>query len=137
MPRDGAEQPAEEPRATHAVIERRRSVRAPVTVRVEYATVDALFSEFARDINEGGLFIETEEPLPLETPIHLQFRLPGSAEPVRARGRVVWTSPPETQGRTGMGVEFDGLAPEDLRRIDALIQRLRIDPRRGADPTEP
>lgn len=135
MPQDGAEQPAEEPRETRTVVERRRSARAPVTVRIEYATVDALFSEFARDINEGGLFIETEEPLPLDTPIHLQFRLPGSTEPVRAVGRVVWTSPPETQGRVGMGVEFESLASEDLRRIDALVHRLRVEPGGSHDPS--
>ena len=45
---------------TRAAVERRRSERAPVTVRIEYATVDALFSDFTRDINEGGIFVETD-----------------------------------------------------------------------------
>jgi hypothetical protein len=42
--------------------ERRRSNRAEMVVHIDYATVDELFSEFTRDINEGGLFIETEKP---------------------------------------------------------------------------
>ena len=43
------------------VVERRRSIRALI-VRIEYATVDALFSDFTRNINEGGVFIETDFP---------------------------------------------------------------------------
>ena len=42
--------------------DRRRSARAELTVRIDYSTVDEIFSEFTRDINEGGLFIETEKP---------------------------------------------------------------------------
>jgi len=42
--------------------ERRRSERVDLLVRVDYKTVDELFSEFARNINEGGMFVETDAP---------------------------------------------------------------------------
>ena len=42
--------------------DRRRSDREAFVVRVTYSTIDELFSEFTRDINQGGLFIETDRP---------------------------------------------------------------------------
>ena len=48
------------PLAQEASAERRKSERTDLVVRVDYQTVDELFSEFARNINEGGLFVESE-----------------------------------------------------------------------------
>jgi len=106
-------------------VERRRSPRSPLVVRVAYSTVDALFTEFTRNINEGGLFIETETPPPAETRVALQFQLPGCDEPIRARGRVAWTRPASADGPAGMGVEFEHLDADARRHIDALVRRLR------------
>jgi uncharacterized protein (TIGR02266 family) len=78
---------------THAAVERRRSDRAPVVVRIEYSTVDALFSDFTRNINEGGIFVETEEPIPLDEKVDLKLRLPGSNDLVHVQGRVVRVEP--------------------------------------------
>lgn len=106
--------------------ERRRTPRSPMVVRVAYATVDALFSEFTRNVNEGGLFIETDAPPPMETRVALEFKLPGSDAPIRARGRVAWirgASPEE--GPAGMGVEFEQLGSEARQHIDALVRQLR------------
>ena len=106
------------------VVERRRSARAPIVVRIEYATVDALFSDFTRNINEGGVFIETDAPAELDSLVHLRFRLPGEREPVKASGRVAWIASGEGE-RSGMGVEFENLTDTDRARIDGLIHRLR------------
>ena len=65
--------------------DRRRAERAELIVRVDYATVDEIFSEFTRDINEGGLFIETEKPQPTGTEVTMQFSLPGSEETLSTR----------------------------------------------------
>src|SRR6056297_1850264 len=72
--------------------ERRRASRASITVRIDYATVDEMFSEFTRDINEGGLFIETEKPHQPGTEVSMQFHLPGSQEVLQTLGRVVRVS---------------------------------------------
>jgi uncharacterized protein (TIGR02266 family) len=105
--------------------ERRRTNRAPVTVRIAYATVDEMFSEFTRDINEGGLFIETENPHPPGTEVSMQFHLPGSTEIVQTIGRVVRVSNGDAAGPPGMGLEFDELTPDDRTRIDRIIRALR------------
>jgi uncharacterized protein (TIGR02266 family) len=106
-------------------IDRRRSPRSPLLVRICYSTVDALFSEFTRNINEGGLFIETESPPPTDTRVALNFQLPGSDEPIQARGRVTWVKTASEEGPAGMGVEFEHLSPDARSRIDSLVRRLR------------
>ncbi len=106
--------------------ERRRSLRTELIVRVDYSTVDEMFSEFTRDINEGGLFIETEKPQLQGTEVTMHFNLPGSDETVRTIGRVVHVTPGDALNPPGMGIEFEELSPEDRARIDVLIRSLRI-----------
>ena len=100
--------------------------RADLVVRVDYQTVDEFFSEFARNINEGGLFVESETPQPLGTRVDLQFQLPGSDEPVQVRGSVVRTSAGSPASPPGMGIEFDELDSRDAHSaINELVRRLR------------
>jgi uncharacterized protein (TIGR02266 family) len=110
---------------TRAAVERRRSERAPVVVRIEYATVDALFSDFTRNINEGGMFVETDEPIPLDEKVDLKLRLPGSSELVHARGRVVRVEPTTASSAGGIAIEFEELDAEARERINAAVRRLR------------
>jgi uncharacterized protein (TIGR02266 family) len=118
-------------REVRTVVERRRSARTPIVVRIEYATVDALFSDFTRNINEGGVFIETDAPAPLDSEVHLRFRLPGARETLRVSGRVAWIASDPHGKPSGMGIEFDSLTAADRARIDELVQRLRAS--RGAE----
>ena len=83
--------------------ERRRSERAGLIVRVDYSTIDELFSEFTRDINEGGLFIETEKPRPAGTEVALHFNLPGSDRTVTTTGTVVRVCDGLDGSTSGMG----------------------------------
>jgi len=105
--------------------ERRRSLRTELIVRVDYATVDEMFSEFTRDINEGGLFIETEKPHEPGTEIAMQFHLPGTKEVLQTLGRGVRVSVGGADATPGMGIEFDELTSEDRRRIDQIVRALR------------
>lgn len=100
-------------------IERRKSPRADFVVRVDYQTVDALFSEFARNINEGGIFVETEAPEPVGTRVELEFKLPGADEPVEVTGTVVRAE------EGGMGIEFDQLGADHRQRINQIVRNLR------------
>jgi uncharacterized protein (TIGR02266 family) len=113
------------------VVERRRSARTPIVVRIEYSTVDALFSDFTRNINEGGVFIESDAPAPLDSEVHLRFQLPGTREALRVSGRVAWIDAEQNGKPRGMGIEFDNLSDADRARIDELVVRLRTS--RGAE----
>lgn len=107
--------------------DRRRTGRAAVTVRISYATVDEMFSEFTQDINEGGLFIETEKPHQPGTEVSMQFHLPGSDEVLQTIGRVVRVSSGDVGTPAGMGIEFDELTPDDRTKIDRIVRALRTE----------
>jgi type IV pilus assembly protein PilZ len=118
----------------HGGNERRRSERVDLVVRVDYKTVDELFSEFARNINEGGLFIETETPPEIGAKVALQFSIPGSDEPLQVMGRVVRASPGDCGEPPGMGIEFENLDSQSQELIDELVRNLRVV---RAPPSEP
>jgi uncharacterized protein (TIGR02266 family) len=104
-------------------IEKRRTERTPLEIRVEYSTVDALFSDFTRNINEGGLFIETSDPCAIDTVVTLRFQLPGGADAIHTTGRVVRVGP--DGDANGMGIEFEDLDAAARARIDGLVRGLR------------
>jgi uncharacterized protein (TIGR02266 family) len=106
-------------------IERRRFNRTDLLVRIEYSTIDEIFSEFTRDINEGGLFIETETPRPAGTEVTMRFNLPGSEDSLQTIGRVAWVRSEGSDEPAGMGIEFDKLSDDDRSRINAMIRSLR------------
>jgi uncharacterized protein (TIGR02266 family) len=114
---------------TRAAVERRRSERAPVVVQIEYSTVDALFSDFTRNINEGGIFVETDEPIPLDEKVELKLRLPGSNELVHATGRVVRIEPTSSSSAGGIAIEFEQLDADARETINAAVRRLRSERR--------
>jgi type IV pilus assembly protein PilZ len=106
--------------------ERRKSERVDLLVRVTYQSVDELFSEFARNINEGGLFIETDAPKELGTSLTLQFMLPGGDDVIEVGGTVVRVSNDDEAGEVaGMGVEFGDLNSDARECINDLVRRLR------------
>jgi type IV pilus assembly protein PilZ len=107
-------------------LERRRSERSDCVVQVDYKTVDELFSEFARNINEGGLFVETETPPAVGSRVALQFRIPGSSEPIQVMGRVVRTSEGVRDEPLGMGIEFENLDGQSRDLINELVRNLRV-----------
>ena len=104
--------------------ERRGAQRAELMVQIDYSTVDEIFSEFTRDINEGGLFIETDKPSPVGTEIALYFNLPGSNGGIETTGRVVRTTDGSSGIPSGMGVEFDELTGSNRAKIDMLVREL-------------
>jgi type IV pilus assembly protein PilZ len=107
---------------------RRSSPRADIVVRVNYQTVDSLFSEFARNINDGGLFVETDTPQPVGTSVELEFKLPGADRPIEVIGNVVRSIDSDQatpDGVAGMGIEFENLDSDVREQINEIIQRLR------------
>jgi len=107
-------------------LERRRSERTDYVVRVDYKTVDELFSEFARNINEGGLFVETEQPPSVGSLVALEFQIPGGSEPIQVMGRVIRTSEGERDEPLGMGIEFENLDGQSRDLINDLVRNLRV-----------
>jgi len=95
-----------QPRRRH-----RRFRRQLVRVLVDYTAAGAPHCEYATTLGAGGLFIETDAPLPPGTPLRVRFRLPGGASLHSIDGRVTWQHRGEEARAgdarpSGMGVEF-------------------------------
>ncbi len=110
-------------------IERRASPRADIVVRVNYQNVDSLFSEFARNINDGGIFVETETPQPVGTDVELEFKLPGADQPIKVVGNVVRSvsaaDQTDSNATPGMGIEFENLGSDVRQQINEIVKKLR------------
>ncbi len=115
------------PAAAASGIDRRKTPRADLIVRVDYQSVDELFSDFARNINEGGLFVETDRPHEVGTSVQLQFQIPGSDDPIQVTGLVVRVSAGNAEEPPGMGIEFENLDSQARQHINELVRKLRTD----------
>ena len=105
--------------------DRRRSDRHSAKIPVDYSAVDSFFTEFCSNINDGGLFVETENPPPTDTVVQLQIRLPELDEPLTLEARVAWVSDGKADAPSGMGVEFIGMDSAARETINEVVRRLR------------
>jgi uncharacterized protein (TIGR02266 family) len=93
-------------------------------VLVEYLSDAGLCCDTATTLGAGGLFIETETPLPPGSRPKLAFRLPDGDLRHELEGEVVWSRRPADAGAgsPGMGIEFCDRAARS--RLARELQRL-------------
>jgi uncharacterized protein (TIGR02266 family) len=105
--------------------ERRGSQRQALSIPVDYSSVDSFFSEMATNINEGGMFLATDESAELDQLVKLAFRLPGLSHPIEVEARVAWLSHGEGGAEPGIGLQFLELSDEVRDTINRLVRNLR------------
>lgn len=113
--------------------DKRHSPRAPVSIRIDYSTVDQILWDFARNINEGGLFVESNNPLEVGTQVQLKFYLPDLESPIETIGEVLWVGDSSSNkngntpspGKKGMGIVFKELNKENKAAINLLVKELK------------
>jgi hypothetical protein len=100
--------------------ERRRYQRYTCIQDVQVFVSGAEFALFGTltDISLGGGYVETMSPLPLGSQVELLVA--ENEQPLRIRGTVV-----VSQQGMGMAVAFPEPSTEELRAIDAFIDRIR------------
>lgn len=110
---------------TKAGPERRRERRVPVQIQIQYKTVDGFFQDYIRNISLGGIFIETEKPLPMNTKLRVEFCLPEMEDPITADGIVVHTLRVGQTGNPtviGMGIRFSDLETTSKQLLESYLQ---------------
>ena len=105
--------------------DRRAMDREPVSIPIHYSAVDVFFTEFASNINDGGMFIETDTPAELDTIVKLKFGFPDIEQHVFVEGRVAWVHEGVDEKPTGMGIEFQNLSQEARDTINTIGRTLR------------
>ena len=105
----------------------RQQSRVPTRLPVDFATTGRqLTTHYTVNLSPGGLFLETDDVLPVDTHLALQVRFPSSGRSLTCQGRVAWLNSP-TKGRkkahlpAGMGIEFAQLASEQLTLIKGFL----------------
>jgi uncharacterized protein (TIGR02266 family) len=108
---------------------KRRSARLHHEIPVAYRTVGSFLTDWATNISQGGLFINTRKALPVGTDVKIIIQLPGTAFPFDIAGRVRRVEPVGNPANAapGMAVEFTELDRAKREQIEAFVQVLRRD----------
>jgi type IV pilus assembly protein PilZ len=116
------------------LLQPRQHTRHPVDLRVDYTTRDAFLANRVSNLSQGGLFIATESPLPVQSELDLVLTLKDEDERIRARGRVIWQydiRKGTSRVIPGMGIKFIDLSPDDSRRLVDFLATLPSAPPQG------
>lgn len=131
-----------------------RQLRIPFVRRATLEGEKRREDVFLIDIGFAGVFVERQEPLPVDEPLEIRFLWPGSEIPFQARCRVAWWHPEGAPLSSkslppGAGLQFTEMSEADRERLRALLvdycrQNPRVrrflrhwpeSERRGDDPT--
>ena len=73
-------------------------------------------------ISGDGIFIKTEQPLPVDAELELDIHLPDDPEIVHIGGRVVWAKTASHAFPAGMGIQFTGMLPVYKKKIKSFVE---------------
>ena len=102
----------------------RRFARAPVSLEVQYRTKGSFLVSYSLNLSKGGLFLETDDLLPVGTTLTVRFSIPGSAAPIETLARVMWVrrSSSDEGLPPGLGLQFDNLEGHIGETIDEMAR---------------
>ena len=104
-----------------------RDPRFSVTINVDFSTKDMFLASRVTNLSRGGLFIESRQPLPIQSEIDLTFTLPEFQITISAKGRVAWNFDMKKGTQrliTGSGIRFTDIAPEHRMILEAYLEKL-------------
>lgn len=105
---------------------RRAEERIAVVWPVDCAHKDTFLYAYITNVSSLGVFVRTEQPLPIGTQIHLRFA-PKGLLPFELFGEVAWINPYQPDGpnlNPGMGIRFLNLSPDDRERLVEAIHTI-------------
>jgi len=101
--------------------DRREHLRVPVAMRVRYWSADELRDRYVRVLGEGGLFVATDEPLPVGSPVELEIDLVRRGLRLELKGEVASVQSDGDPTQRGMGVRFVDLTWEQKTVLYDLV----------------
>ena len=108
----------------------RRYPRYEVEIWVDFTTIDLVTSSFVLNLSEGGVFVKSDRPLPLDAEVDLVLTLP-TGTLIKAVGRVVWNhdlakeAPHDSRG--GAGIRFVDMPDGDRALLRDYVASLSGD----------
>jgi type IV pilus assembly protein PilZ len=108
---------------------KRKATRLHHEIPVAYRSVGSFLTDWATNISQGGLFINTRKPLPVGTAVRILIQLPGEPRAADLDGKVTRVTEFDNHHNMvpGMGIEFTSLDSERRTELEQFVQRLRRD----------
>lgn len=95
----------------------RENPRKPCLINADYRILDRDFKSYILDIGIGGVFIETDQQLPVGNDMLLKFSLPNHSKPFTLKGEVAWSSP------RGFGVKFKDMSAQQEEILKRFVDQ--------------
>lgn len=112
----------------------REKRRLPLRLSVTYGAIEGPATTFTKDINEEGVFLFTDRPLPETSQVHMLVTVPGRPQPLSLVGKVSHTILSNDEEPPGMGIIFD-LDETQRAILGGIIKELEVQMDAGRLPT--
>jgi type IV pilus assembly protein PilZ len=109
---------------TKMLEERRREPRHKIQLDVNYRHGENYLFSRSENLSLMGIFLCSDDPLPMGTVLNLRFTPPGGGEAINLEGRVVWVESPGTGRLAGMGIRFLNPTSTAKKRVKTLIRTM-------------
>jgi Tfp pilus assembly protein PilZ len=116
------------------LINHRGKRRLPVRLSVTYGAIEGPATTSTKDINEEGVFLFTDRPLPETSQVHMLVTIPGRPQPLSLVGKVSHTILDQDDEPPGMGIIFE-LDDSQRATLGVIIKELEEQMHAGRLPT--
>lgn len=112
----------------------REKRRLPIKLQVTYGAIEGPATTFTKDINEEGIFLFTDKPLPETSQVHMLIAVPGKPAPLSVMGKVSHTILAQDEEPPGMGIVFQ-LDDTQRDQLAVIVKDLEDQLHAGKLPT--
>ena len=95
----------------------RENPRKPCLINANYRIQDRNLKNYILDISIGGVFIETDQKLPVGKRMMLKFSLPNHTKPFTLKGKIAWSSP------KGFGLKFREMTHQQGDELKTFVDQ--------------
>jgi uncharacterized protein (TIGR02266 family) len=117
----------------NTVLEQRYEPRYKARLAIYYGpSHQNIMRDYSINVSTGGIFVETDEPLPEDTNLFIKFMLPVMDDPITCKSKVAWTNEPgrikSQELPAGMGLQFLDLPLDSIHSIREYIYDGGLEP---------
>jgi c-di-GMP-binding flagellar brake protein YcgR len=106
----------EDPQRVKVEVDRRQCRRVKLVTQVQCKALECTEIRVCRDVSVGGMFLNVQFPLPIDSELSLAFRLYPTEPSIICRARVIFS-----RVGVGMGIEFLSLSDEARQMLQKFV----------------
>ena len=113
---------------SHTQKSRRKKLSIPILItRIKDESNGKSFFGYAKNISQGGMFIQSVNPKNVNEQFQIEFSLPGEEELIRGTVEIVWNRQVSSHKRyePGMGIRFLDIKEDKSTEINKWVEGMR------------